>query len=138
MKRVTLGLCLAAALAACDDATRTSEPSAAPPAVPVAAALQQFTVRNLGTLGGSQSSAAGINEAGEVVGNSEVPSGKTRAFLWRPGHAMRSLGTLGGANSRARGINDRTEVVVPRWLRAAMWVRAIAPGAYAAGAARWG
>lgn len=34
--------------------------------------------------------------------------------------------------------HDRTEVVVPRWLRAALWVRALAPGAYAAGAARWG
>jgi short-subunit dehydrogenase len=33
---------------------------------------------------------------------------------------------------------DRAEVVVPRWLRAALWVRAVAPGPYAAGAARWG
>lgn len=34
--------------------------------------------------------------------------------------------------------HDRTEVVVPRWLRGAMVVRALVPGAYAAAAARWG
>ena len=34
--------------------------------------------------------------------------------------------------------HDRTEVVVPRWLRAALWVRTVAPGAHAAAAARWG
>ncbi len=34
--------------------------------------------------------------------------------------------------------HDRTEVVVPRWLRAPLWVRTLTPGAYAAGAARWG
>lgn len=34
--------------------------------------------------------------------------------------------------------DDRSQVVVPRWLRAPMLVRAVAPGAYARLAARWG
>lgn len=34
--------------------------------------------------------------------------------------------------------HDRVEVVVPRWLRGALWVRVVVPGAYTAAAARWG
>ena len=54
-------------------------------------------MRSLGTLGGSQSRARGLNDRTEVVGFSEIHPGSpvTRAFLWSEAAGMRSLGTLG-------------------------------------------
>src|SRR5437899_1456681 len=40
---------------------------------------------NLGTLGGTNSFAFGVNLAEEVVGRSLISNGLTRAFLWTPG-----------------------------------------------------
>ena len=110
MKRTTFGVLALTGLGACNEPTRPADPSVTPPATAVAAE-QQFTVRNLGTLGGPFSEGSGINEQGEVVGWANLPSGNARAFLWRPGRGMRSLGSLGGASSNANGINDRSEVV---------------------------
>jgi short-subunit dehydrogenase len=73
-----------------------------------------------------------------------VPGVVDTAFFTRRGapYARRFPRPVPAALVAARLVagveHDRTEVVVPRWLRAAMWVRTIAPGAYAAGAARWG
>src|SRR3954451_8963469 len=101
---VLLGACALTGLAACNDPTQPAEQSVSLPALTAAAAAQEFTIRKLGTLGGAESFALSINEPGEVVGASQLPSGNYRAFLWRAGQGMRSLGTLGGAHSRARGI----------------------------------
>jgi probable HAF family extracellular repeat protein len=68
-----------------------------------------YTVIDLGTLGGSISSARDINEAGQVVGFSYTASGR-RAFLYSDGQ-MTELGTLGGSSSGATGINDAGQVV---------------------------
>ena len=98
-------------LAACNEPTRPTDPSVTPTTATAAAVEQRFTVRSLGTLGGTSSTAIGINERGEVVGGASLLSGARHAFLWRARQGMRSLGTLGGANSVAADINDRTEVV---------------------------
>jgi probable HAF family extracellular repeat protein len=67
---------------------------------------------DLGTLGGSDSSAQGINDAGQVAGNSFTATGEPHAFITSPdGVGMTDLGTLGGSNSHARGINDAGQVV---------------------------
>ena len=66
---------------------------------------------DLGTLGGTNSYAQGINTSGQVVGDSYTPSGLiVHAFLYSAG-AMTDLGTLGGTSSDALGINASGQVV---------------------------
>jgi probable HAF family extracellular repeat protein len=66
---------------------------------------------DLGTLGGSFSSAKGINNKGQVVGYSLNSLSHTHAFLWEKGE-MTDLGTLGQDQyCIATSINDRKQVV---------------------------
>jgi probable HAF family extracellular repeat protein len=70
-----------------------------------------YTVKDLGTIpGGIYSSARGINDSGQVVGQSDL-GGEPHAFLYSNGQ-MQDLGTLpGGDYSEAFGINDSGQVV---------------------------
>ena len=69
------------------------------------------TINGLGTLGGDNSYAHGINIAGDVVGVSQLADGTTtRAFLSASG-LISDLGTLGGVRSHAYSINDQRRVV---------------------------
>ncbi len=75
---------------------------------------------DLGTLGGYESVAGGVNNRGQVVGTATnaisdpVSCGfgtQCRAFLWQNG-VMQDLGTLGGPDALAfSGINDRGQIV---------------------------
>jgi probable HAF family extracellular repeat protein len=65
---------------------------------------------DLGTLGGSDSHALGLNDAGQVVGASLTNEDVWRAFLYTNG-AMANLGTLGGTYSAAYSVNVAGEVV---------------------------
>jgi probable HAF family extracellular repeat protein len=80
--------------------------------------------RTLGTLGGSNSEARGINEAGMVVGSADVlrefdfgqgpvMMNVPRAFIWDEVNGMRDLGTLGTdtQGSRGMGMNEEGQVV---------------------------
>jgi probable HAF family extracellular repeat protein len=69
-------------------------------------------MKNLGTLGGSNSNAESINENGQIVGDSTIGESNFifHAFLYEDGK-MKDLGTLGGTNSFAYGINNNGQVV---------------------------
>jgi probable HAF family extracellular repeat protein len=82
--------------------------------------FKDSSVIDLGTLGGNESSAFGVNDRGQVVGcaANAVPDSfgfcfgvpqQSRAFLWQRG-GMKDLGTLGGPDALAELVNDRGQV----------------------------
>lgn len=79
--------------------------------------LHSDTMNDLGTLGGSQSFALGINTSGQVVGNSDQNGDAlVRATLWTPTvpnggtGTLHDLGALNGGYSYAHAINDGGQV----------------------------
>src|SRR5262245_45037549 len=74
-----------------------------------------YAVTDLGTLGGSFTTATDLNQAGQVVGYAGTPDYFSHAFLWENG-TMIELGTLGGIYSSAAGINDLGQVVGTSYL----------------------
>jgi probable HAF family extracellular repeat protein len=87
--------------------------------------LLSYSITDLGTLAGNAASGAlGINNAGQVVGESGKyygdglpgdPDSMRHAFLWDPINGIQDLGTLGGAISCALGIDDGGQVVGWAW-----------------------
>lgn len=78
-----------------------------------AISLQNNAVTILGSLGGgstTNSSANGINAAGQIVGRSDTSAGTNHAVRWDSG-VISDLGTLGGNNSSASAINDAGKIV---------------------------
>jgi probable HAF family extracellular repeat protein len=77
------------------------------------------TAINLGTLGGTQSLAAAVNDRGQIIGVAadSIPdpyslfgwATETHGFIWQ-NRVMQDLGTLGGADSSASFINERGQV----------------------------
>jgi probable HAF family extracellular repeat protein len=68
---------------------------------------------DLGTLGGTNASGNWINDAGDVVGVSQLSDGTFHAFLWHQGRgAMKDLGTVPGyVDSSAYAINAGGQAV---------------------------
>ena len=76
-------------------------------------AVTQYTITDLGDLGGGESGAWGINNSGQVVGQSRLSAVSLHAFLYE-GTTMKDLGTLSsyyGSSSMAFGINNSGQVV---------------------------
>jgi len=72
----------------------------------------KYTIVEIGTLGGSDSNALGINENAQVVGSAFNAQGFRRAYLWENG-TMTDLGVIPGTTtSEAWGIKNLGVVVV--------------------------
>ena len=75
-------------------------------------AAAQYVPIDLGTLGGTISSAAAVNESGQVVGDSfTAGNAELHAFSWTADGGMVDLGTLGGNSSHAVAVNESGQVV---------------------------
>ena len=75
---------------------------------------QNLAIHDLGTLGGTNSMALGINQGGQIIGYSnDAGDADVRAVLWADATATTplDLGTLGGANAIATGINDLGQII---------------------------
>ena len=83
-------------------------------AVAMAQPLPSYTVTDLGTLpGGNSSGGYGINNSGVVAGCSNLLGDRhNHAVLWNGDGRLIELGTLGGPNSCADGPNAFGEAVV--------------------------
>jgi probable HAF family extracellular repeat protein len=81
-------------------------------------------LHDFGTLGGTWSRPAGINEAGQVIVNSYLTAGDEgrRAFFW-DGFTIQDMGTLGGASgwTWASAINNSGDVTGSSSGRAFLW-----------------
>jgi probable HAF family extracellular repeat protein len=83
--------------------------SAAGPPSAAASRPLEYSVIDLGTLGGTNSWAYAINARGQVVGESQTVTGESQAFLWEAGIGMQNLGTECSL-SQAFSVNSRGQV----------------------------
>jgi len=67
----------------------------------------KYTVTNIETLGESPSFGCGINDNGQVVGDSYITGGSSyHAFVWDNDNGISNLGTIAGDRSTAYKINN--------------------------------
>ena len=89
----------------------------------VSASQISWLIENLGSLGG-YSRAFGINDEGEVIGESEVAPGDVRGFIFSGG-GIHALNSAGGNYESARAISNSSIVAgisISRTVRATMWL----------------
>jgi len=104
----TATLLLFTAVGGCRDAGTGPQSSAVAFASPAGAGPYELV--DLGTLGGTSSTAKDVNNRGQVVGSSATAAGTSHAFLWEDG-VMTDLGTLGGEWSDATDVNASGQIV---------------------------
>jgi probable HAF family extracellular repeat protein len=103
---------LATGLLACSDDPLAPTPPASGASSPAAAvtAAATYSIKDLGTLGGTSAMANSINDQGGIVGWSERADGRVHGFLYRAGK-MQDLGALAGGRSEALAINNSDVIV---------------------------
>jgi probable HAF family extracellular repeat protein len=76
------------------------------------AAPSPLTIIDLGTLGGTPSTAFAVSPSGQVVGFSQIAGdAEIHAFSWTPTGGMLDLGTFGGAVSAAHAVSPSGQIV---------------------------
>ena len=75
----------------------------------------RYSVTDLGTLGGIESAAAGINNLGQIVGGADTPKKGpgaelvTNVFVWQNGH-MKAVPGLDGSRAYVVAVNSRGQM----------------------------
>jgi len=111
MARFVLTFLGALLLASCSDGKQAVAPTELSPSLTTAAAPDlDYVPRDLGTIAGNYSRALDINNQGQIVGETDVPSGR-HGFIWTESRGMVALSTLGGTYSTPAEINDRGVIV---------------------------
>lgn len=76
------------------------------------ASAASYSVLDIGSLGGADVVATGLNNFGQVVGYATTASSQQHAFVTgHGGRGMVDIGTLGGTTSAAWAINDAGQIV---------------------------
>ncbi|MFN2567093.1 MAG: hypothetical protein ABR499_19010, partial [Gemmatimonadaceae bacterium] len=91
------------ALVGCADPAHPTRPKAEVDAVGARAAASGYAVTDLGTLGGTSSSAHAINEKGEIVGSSSTKSDGGHAFFRTADGRMLDIGDFSAEDVNAAG-----------------------------------
>lgn len=80
--------------------------------------LSGGSIKDLGTLGGTNSRALGMNDVGTVVGDAHLlllpggdPNAIVRAFMWKSGDMTQISPLIGDTLSEARAVNNHDQVV---------------------------
>lgn len=66
---------------------------------------------DLGTLGGAQSDARGINQAGQIVGQAQDANGNWRAVVWNGGQPTGLVTPNASSSSQANAVNNAGQIV---------------------------
>jgi probable HAF family extracellular repeat protein len=107
----TVGTASPRALNNNSDAAGVFQASRTPPEAHAFLRIKGGVLQDLGTLGGDDSAAFGVNVAGDVVGQANSSSGAPdQAFFWTKSAGMISLGSLGGPSSVANAVNASGQV----------------------------
>ncbi|OAI23096.1 hypothetical protein A1356_18350 [Methylomonas koyamae] len=75
-----------------------------------AEAAARYNITDLGTLGGLTSSAAAINDLGQIVGTADTASGVNSAFIFSNGQ-MADLGNFGAIGAAPTAINNSGQII---------------------------
>lgn len=71
----------------------------------------QYSMTELGSFGGPMTTPASINDAGQIVGESQTPDGVMHSFLWEGGKMTRLPEIKGDTSSSAQCMNNKGQVV---------------------------